>query len=81
MDDLTKPLFLGRLRHKLLTSMQMVNSLEALSGGTSSSSISPRPQWAGAHIPTGHPNGWFDLNHFSWAGSDLSGESVITDYI
>ena len=21
--------------------------------------------------------GWFDLNHFSWAGSDLSGSPVI----
>ena len=37
-----KPLFLGRLKPERLTSNK--------NGGTSSPSISPRPQWAGAHI-------------------------------
>ena len=45
MDSLNKSHFLSRLRHERLTGNQM---LEALPGGTSSLSISPRPQWAGA---------------------------------
>ena len=32
-----------------------VSSLEYLPGGTSSPSIPPRPQWAGAHIATQPP--------------------------
>ena len=55
MDGLTKPPFLGRLRHERLTSNQMVSILKALPGDTISPSISPRLQWAGAHIPTRSP--------------------------
>ena len=61
MDGLTKPLYLGRLRLERLTSYQMVgqyfvNILEALPGGTTSPSISPRPQWAGPIFLPEHPS-------------------------
>ena len=55
MDDLTQPLFLGRLRLQRLTSNQMAErsseeskTKDPLPGSTSSPSISHRPQWAGA---------------------------------
>ena len=53
MDGLTKPLFLGRLRHVIIWS---VSRLEALPGGTSSPSIYPRPQWAGPIVPLFYRN-------------------------
>ena len=46
MDDSTKPPFLGRLRFDWLTSNQTVDW--SVDEGTSSPSISPGPQWAGA---------------------------------
>ena len=46
-----KPLFLGRLRPERLTSNPIASQqCKALPGGTSSPSISPGPQWAGARI-------------------------------
>ena len=44
---------LGRLRPERLTSK---SNKEALPGGTSSPSISPRPQWAEPIFPPDHPS-------------------------